>query len=198
MFKYLITQKVFILVGKARPSVDVRPSMDGLDPPLAPNTADGWCRSIWLLKVYPLACLPSRGPNRLHPSALFRYRSSSSAGDMNADFGLSSFSFPLLLVLTSLSSQITIPVSRYSTWGRGNLSRPSGSGALTTAGLSRPIRDGSRFSWRITPWRIRRAFEFFSRDGFQPHWVDGGPARTWCLTYAASTYPPAPVGNCTG
>lgn len=44
----------------------------------------------------------------------------------------------------------------------------------------------------------RRAFEFFSRDGFQPHWVDGGPARTWCLTYAASTYPPAPVGNCTG
>ena len=37
MFKYLITQKFFILVGKARPSVDARPSMDGLDPPLAPN-----------------------------------------------------------------------------------------------------------------------------------------------------------------
>ena len=34
MFKYLITQKVFILVGKARPS------MDGLDPPLAPNSGD--------------------------------------------------------------------------------------------------------------------------------------------------------------
>ena len=31
MFKYLITQKVFILV------VEARPSMDGLDPPLAPN-----------------------------------------------------------------------------------------------------------------------------------------------------------------
>ena len=38
MFKYLITQKVFILVVEARPSVDVRPSMDGLDPPLAPNS----------------------------------------------------------------------------------------------------------------------------------------------------------------
>ena len=33
MFKYLITQEVFILVGEARPS------MDGLDPPLAPNRA---------------------------------------------------------------------------------------------------------------------------------------------------------------
>ena len=31
MFKYLITQKVFILVEEARPS------MDGPDPPLAPN-----------------------------------------------------------------------------------------------------------------------------------------------------------------
>ena len=31
MFKYLITQKVFILV------VEARPSIDGLDPPLAPN-----------------------------------------------------------------------------------------------------------------------------------------------------------------
>ena len=34
MFKYLITQKVFILVGEARPS------MDGLDPPLAPNRSN--------------------------------------------------------------------------------------------------------------------------------------------------------------
>ena len=34
MFKYLITQKVSILV------VEARPSMDGLDPPLAPNRSD--------------------------------------------------------------------------------------------------------------------------------------------------------------
>ena len=40
MFKYLITQKVFILVGKARPS------MDGLDPPLAPNSIVGYCSMV--------------------------------------------------------------------------------------------------------------------------------------------------------
>ena len=39
-FKYLITQKVFILVGEARPSTDTRLSTDGLGPRLAPNRTD--------------------------------------------------------------------------------------------------------------------------------------------------------------
>ena len=51
MFKYLITQKVFILVGKARPS------MDGLDPPLAPNRTlardppESWNADIGLPRI---------------------------------------------------------------------------------------------------------------------------------------------------
>ena len=43
--KYLITQKVFILVGKARPFTDIRPSTDGLGPRLAPNSPHSQQRS---------------------------------------------------------------------------------------------------------------------------------------------------------
>ena len=46
IFKFLITQIVFILVGEARLSMDTRPSVDGLGPRTCIHVALGYSRTL--------------------------------------------------------------------------------------------------------------------------------------------------------